>query len=374
MEASVKQLELRGFKTLRELQAFQPGPLTVLIGANGAGKSNVISFFRMMSWMTSDPPRLQVYIGQNGGAGAILHDGAETTREIEATITIATDRGDNDYYFRLFHAAGDTLIFADERFRFSAGDRPTPAPWVEMGAGHRETHLWDFARSSEPSARTAKTIANLLCQCRVFQFHNTSFTARVRGRWDNDDNGYLREDAANLAPFLRRLRDNAHPCYQRIVDAIRQIVPFFLDFDLDADNGTVMLRWREEGSDVVFNASQASDGMLRAIALVTLLLQPADNLPATLILDEPELGLHPYAITVVAGLIRSVSKFAQILVATQSMTFIDHFAPEEIVVVERHGRETELKRLDSSKLGDWLQEYSIAELWEKNVLGGRPAK
>ena len=307
-------------------------------------------------------------MGQHGGATALLHDGPSKPREIEADITIKTDAGDNQYAFRLFFAAGDTLIFADERYRFSRVDFYGVAPWQETGAGHRAPQLLD--RANEDT--TARVIRGLLQRIVVYQFHNTSDTARIRGKWTMYDNRFLKEDAGNIAPVLYRLRQTDMRCYQRIVDTIRLILPFFSDFDLNPDYNNLLLGWRERNSDQVFNASQASDGMLRVVALVTLLLQPDQDLPDVLILDEPELGLHPYAINIVGGLIRAVATRIQVIVATQSMPLVDCFEPEDIVVVEREGRSSTFKRLDSEALGDWLDEYSISELWEKNVIGGRP--
>ena len=361
-------ITLKGFKTIQELSGFEFGPLTALIGPNGAGKSNFIAFFRMMSWMLADPDNLQVHVAQHGGAGKLLHDGPAVTREIEAELTMQTDAGKDQYAFRLFHAARDTLVFADERYRFSRKDIPGEAPWQETGVGHRTPQLLDRASFDE----TARFIQGILRRIVVYQFHNTSASARIRSKWSINDNHYLKEDAGNIAPFLLRLREQDGRHYQRIVDTVRLILPFFSDFELQPDNGYLLLAWRERNSDLVFDVSQASDGMLRVIALVALLLQPENNLPNVLILDEPELGLHPYAITVVGGLIRAVSAKAQVIVATQSAAFVDCFEAEDIVVVEREGRKSVFRRLDAEVLKTWLKDYALSELWDKNVLGGRP--
>lgn len=361
-------ITLKGFKTIKSLENFQPGPLTALIGPNGVGKSNFISFFRMISWSLANSDNLPLYVSQQGGASKLLHDGPTRTREIEAELTIRTDAGNDQYAFRLFFAAGDTLIFADERYRFSRFEYSTVADWSETGAGHRSPQLLD--RASVDS--TARVIRLLLQRIVVYQFHNTSDTARIRGKWSMYDNRLLKEDAANIGPVLYRLRENNDGSYQRIVDTIRLILPFFSDFELQPDYGSLLLGWRERNSDEVFSVSQASDGMLRVIALVTLLLQPEQDLPDVLILDEPELGLHPYAINIVGGLIRALSTRIQVIVATQSMPLVDCFEPEDIVVVERDGRSSVFNRLDPDSLSGWLEEYSLSELWEKNVIGGRP--
>jgi predicted ATPase len=367
MKNRLEKISLSGFKTIREVADFEPGSLTVLIGPNGAGKSNFISFFRLLSWALTSPGNLQFHVGSLGGASALLHDGPQKTREIEADLAIATAAGENRYSIRLVYAAGDTLIFASERFRYAKTS--SPPKWTELGAGHKEPQL--IARAGEGD-KTAGVILSLLRKIVVYQFHNTSATARLRGKWDIEDNRFLKEDAANLAPFLRRLRDSENKTYLRIVENIRLILPFFADFSLESDNGKLLLSWTERNSDRVFNASQAADGMLRVMALVTLLLQPERDFSYVMILDEPELGLHPYAINLIGGLIKSAAIKTQLFVATQSTALIDCFEPENIVVVERKDRESKFHRLQPEKLKDWLAAYSVSELWEKNVIGGRP--
>lgn len=371
--ARLTRLELHGFKSIRHLAGLDLANLNVLIGANGAGKSNFISFFRMLSWLTAQPGNLQMFIQRYGGANSHLHKGAGVTPQMEATLTFDTDVGTNDYSLRLFHAAPDTLVFADEKYRFSRRVLGGQADWRSLGSGHKESKLLDLAASTENAARTAKVILSLMKQCVVYQFHNTSETARMRQRWDKEDNRFLKEDGANLASFLWRLREGQPEYYKRITETIRQVAPFFADFVLESQNGSLLLQWNERDSDIVFGAHQASDGMLRTIALIALLLQPAEDLPELIILDEPELGLHPYAINIVAGLIHAASKHAQVILATQSMPLVNYFEPEQVIVVDRKAGESEFHRLSNEKLVDWLKEYSLAELWEKNVIGGRPA-
>ena len=372
MKNYLQQITLKGFKTLRDISNFKLGNLNVFIGPNGAGKSNFISFFRLLSWTLASPGNLQGHVGASGGASALLFDGSENTREIEAEFMLVTEAGLNKYSFRLGYASGDTFVYLDERccfFRnFFRDDEGHGDPWIELGAGHQESKLIEKALYDD----TAKVILNLLRRITVYQFHNTSPTARIRNKWHVEDNRYLKEDAANIAPFLYRLQEKEPASYFRIVETIRLVLPFFADFEFYPDNDRLLLSWREHKSDIVFNASQAGDGMLRVIALITLLLQPENNLPDVLILDEPELGLHPYAINIVGGLMSSISSKIQVIVATQSMPLIDCFDPEDIVVVDRHDRESGLKRLENEALQEWLENYSLSELWEKNVIEGRP--
>jgi len=354
-------LELQGFKSIRHLKDLQLSALNVLIGANGAGKSNLISFFRLLNSMAVSPGELQLYIGKAGGANALLHDGARRTPQIEARLSVQTSAGPSGYQVCLSHAAPDTLIFARERIREFG-------PWISLGAGHREALLMGRAEGGDP----ARTVLSLLKSCIVYQFHNTSATARIRGKWNAEDGCSLKEDAANLAAFLYRLRESKRDYYLRIVETIRQIAPFFADFELHPVDDTMLLQWRERGTDVVFGPHQASDGSLRTFALLALLLQPEEDLPSVVILDEPELGLHPYAIHILAGILKSISIHVQVILATQSVALINCFDPEDIIVVDRSGRESTFQRLAPERLKGWLQEYSMAELWEKNVIDGRP--
>ena len=369
MKNRLESIDLKGFKTIRELDSFRPGPLTVLIGPNGAGKSNFISLFGMLNEMLIDPFYFQVYIAQQGGASRLLHDGPTVTHEIEAQLTIVSNSGKNQYEFLLNFAASDTLIFAEERYRVFRGDEREAEPWQSMGTGHLAPQL--LAQLSDDYR--VNDILDLLQKIVVYQFHNTSATARIRTKWDENDSLSLKKDGANIAPFLLSLKRETRHHYQRIVDHLQLFLPFFSDFELIPESGRLLLAWREHNSDVVFNVAQASDGMLRAIALVTLLLQPEEKMPDVLIIDEPELGLHPAAIDVIGGLIRAVSQKVQVIIATQSTAFVNCFELGDIVVVERKGRESVFRRQESSKaLDEWLKEYSLSELWEKNVIGGRP--
>jgi predicted ATPase len=364
MGPRLTRITLRGFKTIKDLTDFEPGDLTVLIGPNGAGKTNFISFFRMLSWAMTPPGQLQVHVAQQGGASALLHDGAAVTTQIEAALKFKTIIANSEYGFCLSHAAADTLVFKDEWFLYEPhGQHSHRRPF---GGGHRESRL-----VGTPGVATV--ILGLLERIAVHQFHNTAQTARIRNKWDVSDNRRLKEDGANLASFLYRLGTEHPAYYNRIQDTLRLILPFFAAFELYPESGSLLLRWREIGSDQVFNVSQASDGMLRAMALVALLQQPENDLPSMLILDEPELGLHPYAIEVLASLIRSASKHVQVIVATQSVSLIDRFDADDIVVTDRKHRETSFKRLDNAALTEWLESYTLSELWEKNVVGGRPS-
>jgi predicted ATPase len=367
--ARLQRVILKGFKSIKEMD-LELLPLNVLIGANGAGKSNLVSFFKMLNEMMA--MRLQQYVGTTGRAQSLLHFGPKVTPQMEARLEFEVDNGVDTYSMRLFHAAGDTLVFADENLSFLQTGRTRPKS-VPLGSGHEETRIGQKADEGEPTARVFK---HLLDHCRVYHFHDTSPTARVRQYCYIGDNRWLMPDAGNLAAFLLRLReDHGGMVYQRIVRTIRLIAPFFADFDLEPASPSkreIILNWRDKGYDQVFGPHQLSDGTLRAICLVTLLMQPEDELPDLIIVDEPELGLHPYALNMVAALIKKVSHYTQILISTQSSSFLDNFDPEDTIVVNRAGTESKFERLDGARLKAWLDEYSLGEVWEKNVIGGGP--
>ncbi|MEI6414930.1 MAG: AAA family ATPase [Pseudomonadota bacterium] len=365
----MQRVILKGFKSIRAMD-LELHPLNVLIGANGAGKSNLVSFFKMLNEMMAR--RLQRYIGDTGRAQSLLHFGPKVTPQMEAQLLFEVENGVDTYAMRLFHAAGDTLVFADESLSFLQTGYANPKSLL-LGSGHEETRIGQKADEGEP---TAKVFRHLLSRCRVYHFHDTSQTARVRLHGYLGDNRWLMPDAGNLAPFLLRLREeNEGSAYRRIVKTIRLIAPFFDDFDLDPaspNQKDTILNWRDTGSDQVFGPHQLSDGTLRAMCLVTLLMQPEDELPELIIVDEPELGLHPYALNVIAALFKKASHHTQVLISTQSSAFLDHFVPEDVIVVNREGRESRFMRPDGAQLEAWLDEYSLGEVWEKNIIGGGP--
>ena len=364
----LQRIIVKGFRSIKEMD-LELGPINLCIGANGAGKSNLIEFFKMINEMMGG--RLQQYIATTGRAAANLHFGPKVTPQIEAKLMFEVDRGTDTYYMRLFHAARDSLIFADETLSFRAVGFETPKQ-QSLGVGHQESLVREFVED-EP---LINTLRNFLNRCRVFHFHDTSQTARIRGHCYLGNDRWLMPDAANLAAVLYRLKSHNETIYRRIVRNVAQIAPFFVDFDLEPSgpNGTdIFLNWRHRESDLIFGPHQLADGTLRAICLIALLQQPVDDLPYLIVVDEPELGLHPHALELVAALFQAVSEHVQVLISTQSSRFVDSFDPQDIVVVERKGEATTFERPKASVLEAWLEEYSLGEIWEKNVIGGSPS-
>lgn len=365
----IKSLDLRGFRSVGEAH-IELGPLNVFLGQNGAGKSNILSLFRLLNHAMSG--HFQVFVGTQGGGSRLLHYGPKVSSEIAVKLDFASDTGVNSYSVRWVKGAGDRLIFAEEEITYQK-EGSTSAQRLSLGGGQRESALIDEAATNP----TAKFIKGALERFRVYQFHDTSSAAAIKQAQPINENRYLRDDGSNLGPFLLFLRENHLAHYDKIRRTISLVAPFFDDFALAPRAGNpsqILLEWRERDSDHYFDANDLSDGTLRFMCLATLLLQP--NLPSAILIDEPELGLHPAAIYQLAALLRSDSFEAQPIVSTQSVTLIDQVGrADDLIIVERDRRaraQSTFRRLKSEELADWLQNYSLGELWLKNLLGARP--
>ncbi len=369
MVQRLKKLTIRGFKSIANLEDFPLGTLNVLIGANGAGKSNFVDFFRMLRALADES--LQKFINDFGGGDGFFLFGPQYTRVISSRLEIESMA----YEFDLTPTAGNRIQFADERVqRF---DKNGSSEIVSIGSGLLESNLRkrkNTASWHEDNRLAPYFLYALLSEWTVYHFHDTSLLAPMRRDQSVRDYEKFRHDASNLAPFLLRLKEIKHASYELIRDTIRLIAPFFDDFLLRPEtrgqNETVRLEWKQKGSDFAFQAYQLSDGTIRFICLATALLQP--QLPATILIDEPELGLHPYAISMLAGLIQSASERTQVIISTQSPTLLDYFQPSDVITVTREKGASTFARLDPEQLSRWLEEYSVGELWQKNVLRGGP--
>lgn len=360
--AQLKRITVRGFKSIRALEEFELRGLNVLIGPNGAGKSNLISLFRMLAELSEG--RLQLYVQEQDGPDALLYGGRKRTPQMDAEFYFAK----NGYQITL-KPSGERLIFSRESTWFS-GEYRGPSSH-SLGSGHDETRLPEAAHDT-----FAGYVRRALSSWRVYHFHDTSTAAAVRQAASTRDNLRLKPDGGNLAPFLRMLREQHEDHYTRIVETVRMAAPFFRDFVYRKDAGERLeLEWHHNSDpDTVWGPRQLSDGTLRFICLATLLLQPWHLQPDTILLDEPELGLHPYALTLLSALLRQTSQFHQLIVSTQSAELISELAPEDVVVVTHKDNESVFERLEQERLKEWLEDYTLGELWKMNVLGGRPSK
>jgi len=322
---TLERLTLQGFKSIRD-QKLALGPLNVFIGGNGSGKSNLIESFRFLHEIVNQ--RLASYTARKGGADNLLYFGRKKTPGMELLLEFGEG---NVSGVRLAGTVADELL------------------------------VIQTAYSSD------------LDSFRVYHFHDTSDTAAVKGTCEVEDNRFLRPQAENLAAFLYWLQEKQPDHLALIEGTLRQIAPFFDGFQLAPsrlNENRIHLEWRERGSDAYFNASALSDGTLRFICLATLLLQP--ELPALVLLDEPELGLHPAAVTLLSELLSSAATRTQVIVATQSVTLVNQLRPEDVWTVDREDGQSVFRHLSEQDMSAWLDDYALGELWEKNLLGARP--
>ena len=368
----IESVTIRGFRSLADFTISEIPNAAVLIGANGSGKSNFIRFFEMMSWMLRSR-NLAEFVERQGGADDQLFRGNRHTPRLEAEISLCTEKGRNDYRFALSYAHPDRFFFSEERFRFSSADNLTEAEWEPLDSGHREAAIVDARYgASDVNSTTASVIVHLLRDCSTFQFHDTSDGSNFKKRWDVEDNNQLRSHGGNLAAILHRLEQEDSKRYETICQHIGRVLPVFDRFTIEPSYGRVSLRWKAKDTDKTIGAHLTSDGSLRFFALVTLLNLPPEMLPSVVLLDEPELGLHPAAVTLICGMIKSLAEQRQVIVATQSPILVDAFDLDEIFVLELEDGQTKVRALRKDDYQHWMDEFTTGELWQKNLLGGRP--
>lgn len=327
-------ISVHGFKSIAAIEKLGLRPINILIGANGSGKSNFIGVFSLLQALFQEQT-LDNYVVRHGGAEKLLHFGSKHTSVIKIHVQF---HDKSSCLYKLKPTANDSI--------------------------HVDKNLY------------IKPVAlQVMNNIQLFHFHDTSSSSPMKKTADVDDNRYLRPDGANLAAYLYFLKMKEENAYQLIRQTIQRVAPFFDDFQLEPlrlNPNTIKLEWKHRGTNAYFDASSLSDGTLRFIALATLFLQPKQYRPSVILVDEPELGLHPAAITLLASLIKLASKETQVIVSTQSSLLLDHFQPEDILVAERIKEATEIRRLKAEELATWLEDYSLGQLWEKNYLGGRP--
>lgn len=361
MPATLERIHVSGFKSIRELD-LELRPLNVLVGANGSGKSNFIGVFHLLNQILQE--RLQLYTAKVG-AESLLHYGSKVTKEIRIEFYF----GGSLFSVGLVPTDADTLNIIQEKA--SAGKSPTEIraildasddPWLQQ-------------------TRPSKSIPSLyeeLANWKVYHFHDTSRESPMRRMQNLHDNERLQPDGSNIAAFLYLLEQKYPEHYHRIVKTIRRVAPYFDNFVLrpnPLNEERIWLQWRDIHSENPFNPQALSDGTLRFICLATLLMQPEEYLPSVILIDEPELGLHPFATSLLAGMLHSVSTYRQIILATQSVQFVNQFSPEDIIVVEREDGQSTFRRIGEDELQGWIEnfeDYGVGDLWEKNVFGGNP--
>ena len=361
-------VSIKGFKSISSIEKLELQPVNILIGPNGSGKSNFIGAFSFLHAIREG--RLQQYVTSAGGSEKLLHFGSKTTKQISFHLSFMNQV--NQYELELSPTEDDSLFPSEETAYY--WDRRRYARPYSTGLSPLQKRL-EAGISSQELEGTAGWVRERLGGWRLYHLHDTSTSSPMRKTAKVDDNHFLRADGSNLAAFLYYLHETHQESYGLIQRTIQLVAPFFDDFRLQPlklKPDDIRLEWRHRNSDQYFDASSLSDGTLRFIVLATLFLQPESYRPSAILVDEPELGLHPFAIGTLASLIRQASVETQVIVSTQSSLLLDHFQPQDVLVVNRVEGGTEIARPDPGQLAKWLEEYSLGQLWEKNELGGRP--
>lgn len=356
----LSKIYISGYKSIRECK-LSLNKINVLIGSNGAGKSNFISALSLLQNVLNKA--LQLSVAQSG-VNSLFYNGRKETEEIYIEVFF----NNNSYGFYLIPTDDNRVIFRKEFYGYDTHEST-------VASGHDESK-WEHGVPNKINSYVRPILAKQ--NWKVYHFHDTGRSAKVKQEHNISNNKVLMYDAANLAAFLYRLKNNYEKNYQEIINTIQLIAPYFNDFILEPQESNeeqIILKWSQKGCDDVFNASQLSDGTLRFICLATLLLQPHELQPATIIVDEPELGLHPYAITIFSEMVKQLSDEKQIIISTQSVELLNEFDVEDVIVVNRSDNGSVFNRLNAEELSVWLEnDYALGDLWKKNILGGRLSK
>jgi predicted ATPase len=361
-------ISIHGFKSIKALEKLPLGPINVVIGANGSGKSNFIGAFAFLHALREG--NLASYVGKSGGADNVLHFGRKVSPKLK--LHISFDEEVNQYEIGLT-PTDDNRLYIDEEWAYFWGNKKAYDRPYSTGLPTRSDG--EAGISNQFLSSTSAYVRGKLSSWRIYHFHDTSSGSALKATAKVNDNLLFRANGENLPAFLYLLKMRHPDSYRMIVQAVAKIAPFFSDFILEPsqlDPTSIRLEWKHVGTDRYFDVSALSDGTLRFIALATLFLQPKDLRPSVILVDEPELGLHPKAITLLASMVEAVSAHTQVIITTQSPLLLDHFAPESVLVADRVGEATTFTRLKSEGLAGWLKTYSLGQLWEKNEIGGRP--
>lgn len=353
----ITRIIIEGYKSIQK-QDVELLPINILIGGNGIGKSNFISTFSLVRNLYEG--NLQNYVRTRGGSDAMFYMGKKNTNKISLDLYFEKSSEDNRFIVNLVEAQDSLLIDS-----------------VKTAYKNNTWYIREYENNKiESSFRKQKSgqayyVNELLQEFEVYHFHDTGEKSAMKGKSNINDNITLKRDGSNIAAFLYYLQEKHPKHFQRIEKVVASISPFFDSFSLRPDRlseEVIQLEWRQKGKyDTYFNAYQLSDGTLRFICLATLFLQPIP--PKTIIIDEPELGLHPQAINKLAALIKKASNISQVIISTQSVNLVDNFEAEDIITVNQEHNATTFRRLRTEELEKWLCEYSLGEIWEKNIIG-----
>ena len=356
MEITVNKIQIKGFKSIKEMDIVLK-PINIIVGQNGAGKSNFVGVFKFLNKIVNK--ELQDYIRRNGGDDRFFYFGNKVTNQIEISLFLKNNT--NSYEISLVSAVPNTLYINKEIVRYLINNN-----YTDLGQGFE-------SRLKEDDTYKCVFVKNFLEGIKIYHFHDVGDNAPIKKSCKITDNLFLQSQADNLPAMLYRFKKYNPYEYNKIVEVVKMVAPFFQDFILEPEENNIMLRWKHIGYDKIFDVYDLSSGTLRFVALATLLLQPINCIANTILIDEPELGLHPYSLKILAELFKSVTKKdKQIIATSQSIEFINEFSYEDIIVVDRKDETSYFRRLEEKEVKEWLNEFSIGDIWGRNIIGGTP--
>lgn len=358
------QIGIRGFRSIRN-QTLALGPLNVLIGTNGAGKSNFLETFHFVKQVINQ--NLAHYTLAQGGADEILYRGREHSPEMIFKFDFANEAesAPSSYEVELASTDQDLLFLGKETLYAQTPDLFPRQHEIAIGRNLRESNLNNLKSKSGIIKETCLNLQS----CRRYDFRNASALAPSRRPCPLHDNRFLRPRADNLAACLYAMRETQPVTFELLEGQVRQVASFFDAFHLEPsllDPEKIQLAWKEQGNDRPCSVSSMSDGTLRFICLATLLIQ--SKLPNLVLLDEPEIGLHPHALAHLAGLLRLAAQRTQLIVATQSVTLVNQLTPAEVWFVDRIEGASVFRHLKHGDYSHWPDDYTLGDLWETNMI------
>ena len=370
------RLSIRGFRRLLDV-SLELRPLTVLIGANGCGKTSVLDVLNLLS--NSAQGRLGPAVSEMAGLGSVLtYDRAP---ELKLGLSFNSSVGEMLGYHLVLEPRGLGFAIREESMgspiepsQIAASDARVDfydvrGELVESGSrrGLLETALSQVPKSLHGPEEFRETLAGST----FYQGISVGVRSPVRLPQQLGPAQLPGRDGEDLVSCLYSMRESHPERFEAVEDTLRVAFPRFkrLEFPPVAA-GTVGLGWRDNDSTKTFYAHQLSPGTLRFLWLTALLQSP--GLPALILLDEPEVSLHPEMVSLMVDQFREASFRSQLVIATQSDSLIRFLEPKEVVVCDSdEGAMTTLTRADELDLEEWLKEYSLDELWRNGRLGAR---
>ena len=365
--------------------------LNVLIGPNGAGKTSLLEIFQLLQ--RGSQLQLGDFLAENGGIDAVINRGRNDHRptklSIEVTLDVESERSPEPmtYTVELF-SLQRTLAIGMERLEWQVtSDAPQPFRYIDAN-GERiryydpvttklVTPNWAYQTNELALAQVPKmyqepeALRNLLAITAFHSFLDVSSRSAVRLPQPLAPGMRPGPNGDGLYSALFNMRSKAPETYERILALLEQGFPGFqrLEFDV-VGAGQITLMWLERHSRQPLYPNQLSEGTLRFLWLIATLLSPA--IPPLLLLDEPEVSLHPELLMLLAGVLQDVSAGSQIVVATHSPDLIRWLKPDEVLVVDKIDGASTFTWADTMHLEAWLEDFTLRDLWLMGNLGGRP--